>query len=69
MDLVKLLVSHGALINTRDRHGNTPRDLAIQCDFYQCVDLLDELEGKLILIEANNSQLTRCTIQYIHVHV
>ena len=24
--------------------GLTPRDLAMQCDFYDCADLLDELE-------------------------
>ena len=24
--------------------GLTPRDLAMQCDFYKCADLLDELK-------------------------
>lgn len=43
MDLVKLLVTRGGDMSIRDKTGNTPRDFAIQCDFYECVELLDEL--------------------------
>ena len=46
MDLVKLLVGRGAIVKARDNNGNTPRDLAIQYDFYECAELLDDLASK-----------------------
>ena len=47
MDLVRLLTSHGGDLNATESTGATPRDLAQQCDFYECADLIDELKGTL----------------------
>jgi ankyrin repeat protein len=43
IDLVKLLVGRGGKVSLADVSGDTPFDLAIQCDFYDCADLLTEL--------------------------
>ena len=43
MDIVRLLVSHDGDLNATDKSEATPRDLAMECDFYDCVDLIDEL--------------------------
>ena len=47
MDLVRLLTSHGGDLNATESTGATPRDLAQQCDFYECADVIDELKGTL----------------------
>ncbi len=46
MDIVRLLVSHGADLDATDKSGASARDLALECDFYECVDLLEELHGQ-----------------------
>ena len=46
-DLVKLLVTRGGDMKICDKDGNTPRALAMQYEFYECVDVLDELTSEL----------------------
>lgn len=46
MDIVRLLVAHSADLDIVDDSGATPRDLALQIDFYDCADLIDELKGE-----------------------
>lgn len=43
---MKLLVGRGAKVGLRDSSGDSPYDLAIQCDFYVCAELLDDLASK-----------------------
>lgn len=39
LEIVKLLIEHGADINTRDTDGKTPRDLALACpDHARCAE-------------------------------
>ena len=45
MDLIRLLVAHGASLSAPDNTGATAKDLANDNDFYECVDLIKELEG------------------------
>ena len=45
--MVKLLVGKGGVVKSKDDDGNTPCDLAIQYDFYDCKEVLEELAGKL----------------------
>jgi hypothetical protein len=40
-------MSHGADLEAKDGCGATAKDLAFQCDFYECADLIDELLGML----------------------
>ncbi len=35
-------------MTARDKDGNTPKDLAIQYDFYDCAEVLTELASKFI---------------------
>ena len=57
MDLVRLLTSHGGDLNATESTGATPRDLAQQCDFYECADLIDELKGTLTVRKVANVAL------------
>ena len=57
MDLVRLLTSHGGDLNATESTGATPRDLAQQCDFYECADLIDELKGTLTVRKVVNVAL------------
>ena len=45
LDLIRLLVAHGASLSASDNTGATAKDLANDNDFYECVDLIKELEG------------------------
>ena len=45
---MKLLVGRGAKVGLRDNSGDSPHDLAIQCDFYDCAELLEELASMCI---------------------
>ena len=60
INLVKLLVGRGANVKVRDSIGNTPKDLAIQYDFYDCAETLTDLSSELIAF------ITTCT--RVHVH-
>ena len=42
---VKLLVGQGADVTAKNDQGDTPKDLALQNDFYECADVLLELAG------------------------
>lgn len=46
IDLVKLLVGRGAKVSAHDSSDDTPYDLALQCDFYVCAELLSELASE-----------------------
>uniref|UniRef100_A0A1X7UH02 non-specific serine/threonine protein kinase n=1 Tax=Amphimedon queenslandica TaxID=400682 RepID=A0A1X7UH02_AMPQE len=43
IDLVKLLVGNGSKVTFHDGYGDTPYDAALQCDFYECAELLSDL--------------------------
>ena len=43
-----MLVGKGGHVTVRDNGSNTPYDLAIQCDFYVCAELLEELASEYI---------------------
>ena len=45
-DIVKVLVAHGASLSSRDSSGSSAKDLANDHDFFEAVDLLEELEGE-----------------------
>ena len=44
-DIIKVLVAHGAHLAACDETGSSAKDLANDNDFYEAVDLLQELEG------------------------
>lgn len=44
--------------------GLTPRDLAMQCDFYDCADLLDEMEQ--LQAKLREEKLKETRVQGIH---
>ena len=46
IDLVKLLVGNGSKVTVCDNNDDTPYDAALQCDFYDCAQLLSELASK-----------------------
>ena len=49
--MVKLLVGKGGIVKCKDDDGNTPCDLAIQYDFYECKEVLEELAGEFLAFE------------------
>ena len=49
--MVKLLVGKGGMVKSMDDDGNTPCDLAIQYDFYDCKEVLEELAGESLICE------------------
>ena len=46
--------------------GLTARDLAMQCDFYKCADLLDELRE--IMKKESEERLKRSRVQGMYVY-
>ena len=70
MDIVRLLVSHSADLNATDHSGATPRDLALECDFYDCADLIDELKGTVTVDGALSTGTgnLQCTMRVDFVH-
>ena len=44
-DIIKVLVAHGASLSATDEAGLSTKDLAHDQDFFEAVDLLEELEG------------------------
>ena len=45
-DIIKVLVAHGASLSAADEAGLSAKDLAHDQDFFEAVDLLEELEGE-----------------------
>ena len=45
-DIIKVLVAHGANLSGTDEAGLSAKDLAHDQDFFEAVDLLEELEGE-----------------------